>query len=113
LKLLLLQMISILLIVSIHPAIASVCDDSLYQELKKRDLNSLTQNETSYMLSKDQLCEQVKKENEIKKVENENIRREEIRKKRNVSSVLVTVICSTLFGVVLFFGMFSLFANQK
>jgi len=32
---------------------ASACDDSLYLELKKKDINKLTQNEMTYRLAKD------------------------------------------------------------
>jgi hypothetical protein len=80
---------------------ASPCDDSLYQVLKKRDLNSLTQNEVSYMLSKDQLCEQEKKEAALKKEERNKVIQDSISKESKHPKVHSKVVGMIVFVIVL------------
>jgi hypothetical protein len=103
---------SILLIFSIlQLSFASVCNDSLYQELKKRDINSLTQNETAYMLSKDQLCQQEINETAIKKAERDkeiqdSVSREakgqEISRKVG-AGVFIGVLIAMIAGAIVYF----------
>lgn len=54
--------ISLLLVVCLFNfSFAGVCDDSLYQALKCRDLNTLSQNEMQYLLAKEPLCAEEQK----------------------------------------------------
>jgi len=105
------KQVSILLIFCIlQISFASACNDSLYRELKKKDINSLTQNEVSYMLSKDQACDQDKKEWEKDSVKLEQERQDSVqhemvyqKTKLNVRSAVGLAIFLPIFitGVVL------------
>ena len=77
-------------------SLANPCQDSLYIELKKKDINSLTQNELTYMLSKDQQCVEIKNEVQMKS-EGEKTR------KKIASTILMSILAITVGVSILVF----------
>jgi hypothetical protein len=107
------EMLVVLLFCAIKISFASACTDSLYLELKKRDINSLTQNEMSYLLSKDELCDQEKKDSaalktgQVKPVKDSTGKDMKFRKtttKVGGTILFVLLICAAVTLIAVFGG---------
>ncbi|HUI93975.1 MAG TPA: hypothetical protein VLX68_17175 [Chitinivibrionales bacterium] len=77
---------------------ASACNDSLYLELKKKDINSLTKNEVTFLIAADSLCDNEKKNIEIKKAERQKEIQDSISTEKKHKEI-GTKVALTIFAV--------------